>query len=182
MFHTICIILLIINLCLFIFGTMTRNITAADFDFVYNLYMHPLVNPYLLYEQMDAAAFKPVFEDLLRRNIIYIFEMDSAAKGMFKFIKNEHRSSHVAYLGGLAVDPGYPGKGYGLQMMKEIIELGKTMDILRIELTVATFNDKAIALYEKTGFIKEGVLRKLTHLKSEGRFIDEVMMSYLYPV
>ena len=159
---------------------MTRNITPADFDLVYYLYMHPLVNPYLLYEQMDADAFKPIFDDLLQRNIIYIFEADGAARGMFKVIKQEYRSSHVAYLGGLAVDPAFSGKGYGLQMMNEIIELGKRMDILRIELTVAVFNEKAIALYEKAGFVKEGVLRKLTHIKSEDRFIDEVMMSYLY--
>lgn len=159
---------------------MTRNVTPADFDLVYNLYMHPLINSYLLYEQMDTDAFKLIFEDFIRRNIIYIFEADGAARGMFKFIKQEHRNAHIAYLGGLAIDPSFSGKGYGLQMMNEIIELGKRMDILRIELTVATFNDKAIALYERVGFVKEGVLRKLTHLKSEGRFIDEVMMSYLY--
>jgi L-phenylalanine/L-methionine N-acetyltransferase len=159
---------------------MTRNITPADFDLVYKLYMHPLVNPYLLYEQMDAAAFKPIFENLLQRNIIYIFEADGGAKGMFKLLQQEHRSDHVAYLGGLAIDPAFSGKGYGLQMIKEIITLGKTMDILRIELSAAVSNDKAISLYEKAGFVKEGILRKFTHLKSEGRFIDEVMMSYLY--
>jgi putative acetyltransferase len=35
-------------------------------------------------------------------------------------------------------------------------------------------------LYEKNGFVQEGVLRKFTHLVSEDRFMDEVMMSYLY--
>ena len=159
---------------------MIRRITETDFDFIYGLYMHPSVNPFLMYEQMEADAFKPVFDDLIKRNIIYIFEVDKRAVGMFKFIKQEHRDSHKAYLGGLAIDPSFSGKGYGLQMMKEIIELGKTMDILRIELSVATFNEKAISLYKKVGFVKEGVLRKFTHLKSEGRFIDEVMMSYLY--
>ena len=159
---------------------MIRRITETDFDFIYGLYMHPSVNPFLMYEQMDADAFKPIFGDFLKSNIIYIFETNRRAVGMFKFIKQEHRDSHKAYLGGLAIDPSFSGKGYGLQMMKEIIELGKTMDIVRIELSVATFNNKAIALYEKIGFVKEGVLRKFTHLKSEGRFIDEVMMSYLY--
>ena len=159
---------------------MIRRITEKDFDFIYGLYMHPSVNPFLMYEQMDPDAFKPIFGDFLKSNIIYIFETDGRAAGMFKFIKQEHRDSHKAYLGGLAIDPSFSGKGYGLQMMHEIIELGKTMDILRIELSVATFNEKAISLYEKIGFVKEGVLRKFTHLKSEGRFIDEVMMSYLY--
>ncbi len=159
---------------------MIRNITAGDFDFIYGLYMHPQVNPFLLYEQTDAAGFSSIFTDLLAKNIIYIFSTDEKDTGMFKFIKHEHRDSHKAYLGGLAIHPSFGGKGYGLQMLNEIIEMGKTMGILRIELSVAVFNDKAIALYEKIGFRKEGILKKFTHLKSEGRFIDEVLMSYLY--
>ncbi len=159
---------------------MIRNITKSDFDFIYGLYMHPQVNPFLMYEQMDGAGFISIFNELLAKNIVYIFSVDGNNIGMFKFIKQEHRDSHKAYLGGLAIDPSFSGKGYGLQMMKEIVELGKTMDILRIELSVSTFNEKAISLYEKVGFEKEGVMRKFTHLKSEGRFIDEVMMSYLY--
>ena len=99
---------------------------------------------------------------------------------MFKLIRQEHRDSHKAYLGGLAIHPSFAGKGYGLQMMNEIIALGKSMGILRMDLSVAVFNDKAIALYEKVGFNKEGVMKKFTHLKSEGRFIDEQLMSYLY--
>lgn len=159
---------------------MVRLITENDFDFIYDLYMHPHVNPWLLYEPMDAKSFIPVFNDLLAKNIIYIFNAEGKDAGMFKFIQQEHRDSHKVYLGGLAIHPSFAGRGYGLQMMKEIIELGKTNNILRIELSVATINEKAIALYEKAGFEKEGVMRKFTHLKSEGRFIDEQLMSYLY--
>jgi L-phenylalanine/L-methionine N-acetyltransferase len=159
---------------------MIRNITSKDFDFIYSLYMHPLVNPFLLYEEMDKVSFIPIFNDLVAKNIIYIFSAEGNDAGMFKLIKQEHRDSHKAYLGGLAIHPSYAGKGYGLKMMNEIIELGKSMGILRMELSVATFNDKAIALYEKTGFQKEGVMKKFTHLQKEGRFIDEQLMSYLY--
>jgi L-phenylalanine/L-methionine N-acetyltransferase len=159
---------------------MIRNITPKDFDFIYGLYMHPLVNTFLLYEEMDKVSFIPIFNDLVAKNIIYIFSAEGNDAGMFKLIKQEHRDSHKAYLGGLAILPSYAGKGYGLKMMNEIIELGKSMGILRMELTVATHNDKAIALYEKTGFQKEGVMKKFTHLQKEGRFIDEQLMSYLY--
>jgi putative acetyltransferase len=159
---------------------MIRNITAADFDFICGLYMHPQINPFLLYEQMDARSFLPIFNNLLSKNIIYIFNADGSDVGMFKLIRQEYRDSHKAYLGGLAIHPSYAGKGYGLKMMNEIIELGKSMGILRMELSVAVFNNKAIALYEKVGFVKEGVMKKFTHLKSEGRFIDEQLMSYLY--
>jgi RimJ/RimL family protein N-acetyltransferase len=65
-------------------------------------------------------------------------------------------------------------------MLKEILSYAKTCGFLRIELSTATINDKAIRLYEKVGFQKEGVLRKFCYLKSENRFLDEVMMAYLY--
>ena len=38
---------------------------------------------------------------------------------------------------------------------------------------------KAIRLYEKAGFEKEGVLRKYSRMKNENIFLDEVMMSWL---
>jgi putative acetyltransferase len=142
--------------------------------------MHPAVNPFLLYEQMDALSFKPIFEDLLHKNIVYIFQEEEMAIGMFKLIPQTHRAAHIAYLGGLAIHPDFAGKGYGKKMIAAILALGKEMGMQRIELSAATINEKAIALYEKMGFQKEGILRKYTYLKSEDRYLDEVMMSYLY--
>ena len=142
--------------------------------------MHPVTNPWLLYEMMDKASFQPIFNDLLEKNIIYLYNEDGTDVGMFKFIHQQHRNAHMAYLGGLAIHPDYAGKGYGLKMMQEIIALGKQMNLVRIELSTATINERAIRLYEKTGFEKEGILRKYTWFKNENRFIDEVMMSYIY--
>jgi len=159
---------------------MTRKITAKDFDLVYSLYMHPQTNPWLLYEMMDINSFQPIFDDLLQKDIIYIYEAEGKAAGMFKLVHQLHRNSHIAYLGGVAIHPDFAGKGYGKKMLQEIIELGRKMNLLRIELSTATNNEKAISLYEKNGFAKEGILRKYTWLKSENRFLDEVMMAYLY--
>lgn len=159
---------------------MIRKITAQDFNYIYQLYMHPVTNPWLLYEMMDKASFQPIFNDLLEKNIIYLYNEDGTDVGMFKFIHQQHRNAHMAYLGGLAIHPDYAGKGYGLKMMQEIIALGKQMNLVRIELSTATINERAIRLYEKTGFEKEGILRKYTWFKNENRFIDEVMMSYIY--
>ena len=142
--------------------------------------MHPETNPWLLYEMMDKESFQPIFNDLLEKEIIYVYEEDDNAIGMFKLIQLQHRNAHMAYLGGLAIHPDFSGKGYGKKMMQEILALGKEMNLLRIELSTASINEKAISLYEKAGFSKEGILRKYTWLKSEDRFLDEVMMSYLY--
>ena len=158
---------------------MIHKATSGDFDFIYSLYMHPQVNPFLLYEMMDAETFRPIFDDLLSKDVKYIFEAGGNAVGMFKLIPLQYRNSHIAYLGGLAIDPSHSGKGYGLTMLKEVLAYAKEQGFLRVELSVATINEKAIRLYEKAGFQKEGIFRKFTYLKSENRFLDEVVMAWL---
>ena len=159
---------------------MVRKITAQDFEYIYALYFHPDINPFLLYEMMDADSFSPIFDDLLAKNIIFIYENDGNPIGMFKLIPMSHRTGHIAYLGGVAIHPEHVGKGFGKKMLQEILDFGQKRGFLRIELSTATINEKAIALYEKVGFQKEGVLRKFCFLESENRFLDEVVMSYLF--
>jgi putative acetyltransferase len=141
--------------------------------------MHPQINPFLLYEQMDKNDFKPVFEDLINRNVLFVFEDDSVLTGMCKLVPQQYRNSHNIYLGGIAVHPFFAGKGEGIKMMQEIIEYAKQNGFLRIELSVASINEKAIRLYEKAGFVKEGTLKKFTFLKSENKYLDEIMMACL---
>jgi L-phenylalanine/L-methionine N-acetyltransferase len=158
---------------------MNRKATIADFDFVYGMYMHPIINPHLLYEQMDKIDFKPIFEKLIANGVLHIFEDNNEAVGMFKLVPLTYRSAHVAYLGGFAISTAFNGKGLGTKMLMTIIELAKQKGIKRIELTVGIQNEKATSLYKRCGFEEEGVLRKLTELKSENRYIDEVMLSYI---
>ena len=160
--------------------TSIRKITSTDLNFVYSLYMHPQINPYLLYEQMDKTSFEPIFQELLKDGIMYIFEVENETAGMFKLIPLKHRCDHIAYLGSVAIGTNFAGKGLGKKMLQTIIDFGRTLGLLRIELSVSITNDKAIHLYESVGFEKEGIIRKYTHLKSENRFLDEMLMSYLY--
>ena len=166
--------------CFLLFKKMVRPATPADFNFIHTLYFHPLTNPWLLYEMSDAPDFPAIFADLQAKNLLYIFETEGIPRGMFKLIPLAYRTSHIAYLGGVAIHPDYFGGGYGTQRLQEIIQLGKNLGLRRIELSTATINEKAIRLYEKTGFQKEGVLRDFCWLKSENRYIDEVMMAYLF--
>lgn len=159
---------------------MTRKATPDDFGFIYNLYMHPDVNPFLLYEEMDAESFRPIFGELQEAGFLYIFESDQKPVGMFKLVPLKHRNSHIVYLGGLAIHPLFSGKGLGQKMIEEIILLGGEMKFLRMELSTSVNNFKAISLYEKCGFLKEGVLKKFSFFKKEHMFIDEVLMAYLY--
>lgn len=159
---------------------MLRKAIAEDFRFLYDLYMHPQVNRHLLYEQMDADSFLPIFNELLEKECLFIYENNDTAVGMCKLVPQLYRLSHVVYLGGLAIHPSHSGKGEGMKMIQEIIDYIKEKKFLRVELSVASENEKAIKLYEKAGFVKEGLLKKFTYLKSENKFLDEVMMAYLF--
>lgn len=161
---------------------MIKPATTKDFDFFYSLYFHPLVNPYLLYEMMDKSAFEPIYVDLLEKKVLFVFKKGAQDVGMFKLVPLTYRSSHIAYLGGVAIHPDFSGKGYGSQMMQAIVDYGGTFGFKRIELSVAAINEKATHMYEKAGFQKEGILRNYTYLKSENRYLDEILMSYLYPL
>lgn len=159
---------------------MTRPAVAADFAFIYGLYFHPQVNPFLLYEMMGEADFQPVFEELLAKKHLFIFEWEGERVGMFKLVRMGWRTDHVAYLGGVAIRPDLAGQGLGEKMLLEILDIAREMSLRRVELSTATFNERAIRLYEKMGFEREGVLRSFCHLKSENRVIDEVLMSILF--
>jgi RimJ/RimL family protein N-acetyltransferase len=159
---------------------MIRKAAVKDIEFFYYLYMHPQANPYLLYEKMELEEFKPIFNELLDKGVLYSFIKNDRPAGMFKLVPQQYRNSHIVYLGGLAIDPPQAGKGSGYEMMEAIKEYAKAEGFKRIELSVAVANEKAIRLYLKAGFQKEGVLQNFTFLKNENKFIDEVMMSYLF--
>ena len=159
---------------------MIRKATLQDFNFFYELYMHPAINPFLLYEQMDEAAFNPIFAELAQKELVFIyFNEERLPVGMFKLVPHTYRSAHIVYLGGVAVHPRWAGKGYGFLMLKSIIDYAREIGFLRIELSVAIQNLKAMSLYEKVGFEKEGTLKKYTYLKEKNIFIDEILMAYI---
>ncbi len=158
---------------------MIRQVTTADFDFIYGLYMHPQINPWLLYEPMDQSLFQPIYQDLMSRNVLYVYESNGIAAGMCKLVPQQYRNAHIVYLGGVGIHSSFAGKGEGLKMLEDIVSFAKQHGFKRIELSVAAVNERAIHLYEKVGFVKEGLLKNFTYLKSEDRYLDEVMMAYL---
>lgn len=159
---------------------MLIKATETDFDFFYNLYMHPQVNPFLLYEIMDRELFKPIYDDLLQQKVLYKFNDGVIDTGMCKLILHKYRDGHKMYVGGLAISPAYAGKGYGVLLMQDIIVFAKEHNRSRVDLSVSTENEKAIALYKKCGFEIEGRLKNYSYLQNENRFVDEYMMSLLF--
>jgi RimJ/RimL family protein N-acetyltransferase len=62
------------------------------------------------------------------------------------------------------------GKGYGSEALDMLLEYGfNEFNFHRIQLNVLEFNHSAIALYEKAGFVKEGLFREFV-LRDKKRY------------
>jgi putative acetyltransferase len=80
------------------------------------------------------------------------------------------------------VHPDEQGKGIGKQIFQNLLEEIKRHhpDIGRVELIARESNTKAITLYEKLGFKKEGRLEKrIRH--STNSFEADIMMAWFNP-
>lgn len=94
------------------------------------------------------------------------------------FVRDQSaRRRHVGGIG-MAVHDDWQGRGIGSALMQAAIDLAdRWLNLSRLELTVYTDNDRAIALYQKFGFEIEGTLRQYAF--RDGEFIDAHSMARL---
>ncbi len=79
---------------------------------------------------------------------------------------------------GMSVDQKYRGKGIGSILIEYAIDWAKGTNIVkRIELLVFKTNNRAIHLYEKYGFVKEGEKQKAVRIN--GEYINEYIMALM---
>lgn len=79
---------------------------------------------------------------------------------------------------GIFIGPDYQGHGYGSEAMRKGIELAfEELNAHKVELNVFSYNDSAIHVYEKVGFVKEGVRRAASYHR--GRYYDVITMGIL---
>ena len=72
---------------------------------------------------------------------------------------------------GMSIQQAFSNSGLGTEMMKYTIGLAKEFGFHKIELSVRTYNAPGIALYEKVGFKRIGLLRDAAFI--EGKYVDE---------
>ena len=75
----------------------------------------------------------------------------------------------------IEISQAHRGQGFGFEAMQLVIAFGfRELSLHRIALSVASYNEGAIHLYEKLGFKHEGTAREA--LQRDGQFYD----SYSY--
>ena len=85
---------------------------------------------------------------------------------------------HVGVLG-MGVLPAYRGQGIGRRLISRTLDAARAFGLTRVELTVREDNPGAIALYQKVGFLAEGVQRNA--FKVDGGYHNLILMAVLFP-
>ncbi|MCI0709573.1 MAG: GNAT family N-acetyltransferase [Chloroflexi bacterium] len=86
--------------------------------------------------------------------------------------------NRAASIGIGIAEPAYREKGYGTEAMRLMLDYGfNELNLNRVELTVSSFNPRAIHVYKKVGFKEEGILRQCDY--NDGQYYDVLVMSLL---
>jgi len=158
---------------------MRRLVIPADRDRVYDIYMHDEVVPYLGFDPMPRDAFSKVFDPLFESGCFYVYELDGQVQGFYKAQRHIGRAAHVAYLGTLAVAPEVKGRGVAGAMLEDAIARLRRAGVRRVELTVEADNPRAIAFYQRLGFMHEGTQRAAYKRAADDGYVDELMYGLL---
>jgi RimJ/RimL family protein N-acetyltransferase len=110
---------------------------------------------------------------------ILVAEADGRLVGFIASIGGKYRRNvHSAYVV-VAVLQAFSGQGIGTKLFEELETWAVEHGIHRLELTVMVHNERAIGLYEKVGFQREG--RKRDALWVRGEYVHEYLMAKLLP-
>ena len=70
------------------------------------------------------------------------------------------------------------GRGYGADAMRVALRFAfSELNLHRVCLTVFSYNEPAIALYERLGFVREGAYRE--HIERDGQHYDMILYGLL---
>jgi putative acetyltransferase len=129
-----------------------------------------------MWRQRIEAGLKPDAPDLH-----LVAERDGQVVGMAGLhpAGSHPRRAHVRSLG-LWVHPGHQAQGVGTALMQALLDYADNwLGALRLELGVYADNGRALRLYERCGFVREGLQRG--YALRNGRFVDSILMARWHP-
>ena len=120
------------------------------------------------------------FVDMILRGAgVQFVALDDAGEvvGWCDVVRLDQESFRHGWRLGMGVLPAVRGRGVGRRLAEAAIAAAKEQGAERIELEVFASNTRAIALYERLGFVREGVKRRARKL--DDAYDDIVQMALL---
>ena len=140
---------------------------------------------FMLLEAGERDASVPALAQELDRgarsgnSVVIVAEIGGELAGYLELIRGMfHRNQATAYVV-IGVLAAAGGKGVGRGLLEEAKRWAVAHGVHRLELTVMAHNQRAIGLYQRTGFSVEG--RRSECLLIDGQFIDELYMAMVLP-
>jgi len=110
-------------------------------------------------------------------NTVILALLDEKIVGSADIRRATGRRSHSGTIG-IGVHDDFHGQGIGTALMAQIIDVADNwLNLKRLALTVYSDNERAIRLYEKYGFEREGLLR--SYAFRAGQYVDVLTMARL---
>jgi RimJ/RimL family protein N-acetyltransferase len=158
-----------------------RAITEADIPAYYELSLKlDEETPFRLYEPgerpCDPALFFRETTEFLKnpRSNIFLAEKDGRLTGYLQAIgRPARRVRHVVSIN-IAILQAYTGQGIGGRLFGALEGWARQTGVKRLDLSVMVNNTPAQKLYERLGFVREGVKRGSMFV--DGEYIDEYCM------
>ncbi|MGX5826015.1 GNAT family N-acetyltransferase [Mesorhizobium sp. 43Arga] len=76
---------------------------------------------------------------------------------------------------GMGIVASHRGRGLGPRLINVTLAQARKVGLVRVELSVHADNVRAVALYDKVGFVREGVQRDA--IRIDGQYGDTIMMA-----
>jgi RimJ/RimL family protein N-acetyltransferase len=110
---------------------------------------------------------------------VFVAESPEGLVGRLSIVRDPHPASpHVADVGLLVAAP-QRGRGIGGALLDASVAWARRVGVTKLELHVFPHNTPAIHLYERFGFVQEGLRRQ--HYRRGDELLDAVLMAYAIP-
>lgn len=156
------------------------NVVYADPRYFVSFHaaLSEVANEMVFLEMTQAPALELVTKyqtDLINKGgpSFYAVSEDRVVGWCDVFPKENPRQAHRGTLGMGILKP-FRGQGIGSRLVDAVLKKAKSFGLEKVELTVYTSNPGAIALYEKFGFEREGLIR--SYRKVNGQTFDGILM------
>lgn len=137
----------------------------------YSIMSYWFEEPYESFAELESLYNKHIHDDTERR---FIITNEEKYVGLIELVELDyiHRKAELQII----ISPNYQGNGFSKQAIYKALQYAfQILNLHKVYLIVSNFNEKAIHIYEKMGFTKEGVLREEFYVN--GAYQDATRMS-----
>jgi RimJ/RimL family protein N-acetyltransferase len=128
-------------------------------------------------EETERVLIKDVLTDPYRLMLVAV-NARGALIGVLTLMGSPRQALRHAVELGISVRRDWRGRGVGTALMRRALDYARTGGaIKRIQLKVYARNTRAIALYERLGFVTEGRCRRA--IFQDGEYLDNLVMALL---